>query len=29
MEHLEEEDPERLRRHVDGLRDSIQLERRR
>ena len=27
MEHLEE-DPERLRRHVDGLRDSIQLERR-
>jgi low affinity Fe/Cu permease len=28
MEHLEDEDPERLRRHVDHLRASIKLERR-
>lgn len=28
MEHIDEEDPERLRRHVERLRASIRLERR-
>lgn len=28
MEHLEEEDPDRLRRHVERLRTSIRIERR-
>jgi low affinity Fe/Cu permease len=28
MEHIEQEDPERLRRHVERLRASIKLERR-
>lgn len=27
MEHIEEEDPERLRRHAERLRASIKLER--